>query len=100
MRLPFPSRCRFPDPAPVRQSADSAGAEKVYPTERRILEVVAGMEKESPTAAEIAKAAGLTDAPHFRKWLAALRANGRLGGKAGTDAYPLTPKGAAAVESS
>jgi hypothetical protein len=41
----------------------------------------------------------MTDGPHFRKWFSALRANGRLGGKAGADAYPLTLKGAAALES-
>jgi hypothetical protein len=82
-----------------RQAAGaSVGAEKVYPNERRVLEAAAGMEKENPTAEEIAEAADMTDYTGFRKRLLAMRRNERLGGKAGTDAYPITAKGAAAVE--
>jgi hypothetical protein len=97
VKMPMSDVPYKPATAPNPRAA-GAGAEKVYPTERRILEAVAGMDKENPTAAEIAAAAGMTDGPHFHKWLFALRMNGRLGGKAGTDAYPLTPKGQAAIE--
>ncbi len=89
--------CR-PPTAPNGPGGAASGNEKVYPAERRVLDAVAGMEKENPTGEEIAEAAGMTEYTGFRALLHAMRRNGRLGGKAGTDAYPITAKGWAALE--
>ncbi len=84
--------------APAGRPAAREPAEKVYPNEMRVLNAVAGIGKENPTAAEIAESAGMKEYAGFNKLLLAMRRNGRLGGKAGTDAYPLTPKGQAAID--
>ena len=78
-------------------SAPDAG-EKVYPHERRILKIVAAMKEDEPTIAQVAAAAKFKNDPFLRKMLSLMRKRDLLGGEAGEDAYPLTPKGQAAPE--
>jgi hypothetical protein len=87
--------------APNRQvGGASVASDGLYRYQRRILETVAGMETEEPTAELILAALGWKDvnANGIRKMLASMRKQGLLGGATGKDAYPLTAKGAAAVE--
>ena len=87
--------------APKRQvGGASPDADGLYRFQRRLLETVAGMDEEKPTAEAILAAVGFKDVSIncIRKMLATVREKGLLGGKAGQDAYPLTPKGEAVIE--
>jgi hypothetical protein len=84
---------------PTVASRTPDAADKVYPSERRILKAVAAMEADEPTAAQIAVAAKIKNDSHLRTLLLLMRKRDFLGGAAGEDAYPLTPKGQAAIES-
>jgi hypothetical protein len=59
------------------------------------------MEEPEPTAEAILAAVGWKEVSvaFVRKMLASVREKGLLGGKGGQDAYPLTPKGEAAIAS-
>jgi hypothetical protein len=80
-------------PAPTGDAA-----EKVYPHERRLLKVIAAMKEDEPTIAQVAAAAKFKNDPWLRKMLALMRKRELLGGDVGEDAYPLTPKGQAALD--
>jgi DNA-binding IscR family transcriptional regulator len=72
--------------------------EKLYPTERRILNAVANLDGENPTGEEIAAQIKSPYESHLRKLLSSLRKRGYLGGGQGEAGYPLTPKGLAAIQ--